>query len=112
MSSFKNIAIPTRNQSKRRNTESGPGQVNMPVVNAALKNRAIRVGRSHRFDVGQRLSMAPGGRDISRGASPCRVVFLLPYEGGALRYRVRSENENFERIVDETDLLPLADEAE
>jgi hypothetical protein len=51
--------------------------------------------------------MAPGGREFSRSASACVVLALLPYEGGPLRYRVRSDNENFERIVDEADLSPL-----
>jgi hypothetical protein len=56
--------------------------------------------------------MAPGGREISRGASTCSVVFLLPYEGGPLRYRVRSDSESFERIVDENDLSELPNELE
>ena len=53
--------------------------------------------------------MANGGRTISRVASVCCVVSLLPDEGGPLRYRVRSENEGFERIVDESDLSPLGE---
>jgi hypothetical protein len=33
---------------------------------------------------------------------------LMPYEGGALFYRVRSETENFERVVVEGDLSTIA----
>lgn len=33
----------------------------------------------------------------------------MPYEGSTLSYRVRSETENFERIVAENDLVPADD---
>jgi hypothetical protein len=112
MSSFKNIAIPSRNQPKKRGNEPAPVQHYVPATTAGVTARTAGANRTHRYVVGQRLSMAAGGRDISRGGAICSVVFLLPYEGGALRYRVRSDNENFERIVDEADLMPLRDEAE
>jgi hypothetical protein len=60
----------------------------------------------HRFHVGQRLTMARGSRDIARSAAVCQVVALLPHESGPLLYRVRSELESFERVVDEVDLAP------
>lgn len=106
MQSFKDIAIPSRNQSKKRGGEQA-GEATLPYVPATsvgLATRTSVAAHRHRFAVGQRLTMAPGGRDFSREAAMCRVVFLLPYEGGALRYRVRSDNENFERIVNEADL--------
>lgn len=109
MSSFKNIAIPSRNQTKKRGNEpSGePIKPYVPATNTGVPIRTTVAGHKHRFAVGQRLTMASGGREISRGSAICSVVFLLPYEGGALKYRVRSDNESFERIVDETDLRPL-----
>jgi hypothetical protein len=61
----------------------------------------------HRYRVGQRLVMARGSRDIARAASMCQVVAILPHENGPLLYRVRSDNESYERIVDEIDLAPL-----
>jgi len=111
MSSFKNIAIPSRNQPKKRGNEPGGEAVHhyVPATSVDATARTTRA-KTHRFAVGQRLSMSAGGRDISRGGAICSVVFLLPYEGGALRYRVRSDNENFERIVDEADLTPVPDE--
>lgn len=60
----------------------------------------------HRFRVGQRLEMARGGRDIARAAGNCQVVALVPHETGPLLYRVRSDSESFERVVDEIDLAP------
>ncbi len=58
----------------------------------------------HRYHVGQRLRMQSGGRSWARPETMCRVLALLPVEGGPLRYRVRSETESYERIVDEIDL--------
>ena len=114
MSSFKNIAVPPRSPTRKRSGEppDESRQVYVPATSTAVAPRSTHLNRSHRFAIGQRLSMAPGGREISRGASTCSVVFLLPFEGGALRYRVRSDNESFERIVDETDLSPLGNSLE
>jgi hypothetical protein len=61
----------------------------------------------HHYRIGQRLAMARGSRDIARPAAMCLIVALLPHENGPLLYRVRSDNESFERIVDENDLAPL-----
>ena len=112
MSSFKNIAIPSRNQPKKRGNEQAieSHRPYVPATNTGGGAPVSLTGRKHQFSVGQRLSMAPGGREISRGVAICSVVFLLPYEGGALRYRVRSDNEGFERIVDETDLVPIGED--
>ena len=62
---------------------------------------------THRYRVGQRLAMAQGSRDIARLAATCEVVALVPSENGELLYRVRSEREGFERVVDERDLSTL-----
>ena len=59
----------------------------------------------HRYRSGERLRMGNGGNIVSRAASYCTIVSLLPYEGrGALLYRVRSDAEAFERVVAEADL--------
>lgn len=110
--SFRDIAIPSRIHAKKRRGEAAGDAVDryVPATNTGVAARSFVTAHRHRFAVGQRLAMAPGGRDISREAALCRVVFLLPYEGGALRYRVRSDNENFERIVNEADLLALGEE--
>jgi hypothetical protein len=61
----------------------------------------------HRYKVGMRLLMTPGGVTVARQASYCKVTFVLPYEGAQLLYRVRSEIEAFERVVSESDLAPV-----
>ncbi len=73
-----------------------------PVAYAA---RRVAQQPAHRYRVGDALRMLPGGYSSARPAAGCRVVALLPYEGhGALLYRVRSDNEAFERVVPEADL--------
>ena len=55
---------------------------------------------------GQRVSLAVIG-----GASSCevyRIVRALPTEGRPLQYRIKSEAESFERVVDASRLQPLA----
>ena len=107
--SLKSIAVPPRVASKKGRSpfagDAAPAYV--PATRTPERSRVARSAHAHRFATGERLSMAPGGREISRSASACVVLALLPYEGGPLRYRVRSESENFERIVDEADLSPL-----
>ena len=60
----------------------------------------------HRYQIGQRLRMVAGGRSWARPEGPCRVVALLPHDSGPFLYRVRSETENFERVISEDDLTP------
>jgi hypothetical protein len=100
---FKGIAIPPR--TTRRGGELSKGYVS--ATSAPTHPRPVSPNREHRYAAGDRLMMARGGRDISRGASACLVISLLPHEGGPLRYRVQSESESFERIVDEADLSVL-----
>ena len=67
---------------------------------------------THRYHAGERLRMAQGGYSVVRAGSFCKVTALLPYEGkGALLYRVRSETEQFERVVAEGDLSRKLDDA-
>jgi hypothetical protein len=60
----------------------------------------------HRFQVGQNVHMSLGA--VHRGKSvACKIVKLLPYEGASYRYRVKSTDEEFERIAGEHVLSPL-----
>ena len=68
----------------------------------------IKPTPKHRYHVGQRLRLMGGGNYWARNAGTCRIVMLMPYEGGSLFYRVRSETENFERVVAEGDLATIS----
>lgn len=58
-----------------------------------------------KFAAGQRVSLV-GVRSFSASAPKgvYRVVAALPMEGGQQRYRVRSDGEMYDRIVDEVRL--------
>ena len=111
---FKSISEPTRNATKKRGAASDtrPPLAYVPATSTQVTNRSAGQAHEHRFAIGQRMAMAPGGREFARGAASCSIVALLPYEGGPLRYRVRSDNETYERIVDENDLSPLPSDSE
>jgi hypothetical protein len=67
--------------------------------------RRVQAQPQHRYRIGEHLRMGGGGQSIARQAAGCKVIALLPYEGrGALLYRVRSDTEQFERVVAEADL--------
>ncbi len=105
--SLKSISIPSRTASKKRAAPVAAVAPYVPATSAALTPRTTGHVAGHRYLVGQRLAMAPGGREFARGAATCTIVARLPHEGGPLRYRVRSDSENYERIVDENDLSLL-----
>jgi hypothetical protein len=109
--SFKSIAVPvTRRQAVGKAKRAAPATSDEAGGTVAeFRRQAPQHAAAHpvhRFHVGQRLTMARGSRDIARPAALCQVVAVLPHETGPLLYRVRSELESFERVVDEVDLAP------
>jgi hypothetical protein len=58
----------------------------------------------HKYRIGQRLRLIGSGSSWGRTSGLCKVVAIMPYEGTALLYRVRSELEQFERVVAEAEL--------
>lgn len=106
---IKSIAIPvTRRMPAARSVPPSdkPLPRSTPAEYAAAQIATAPSRANHRFKVGARLRMKQGGHSVARPASYCRVVFLLPFEGGQLLYRVKSEMESFERVVAEADLAP------
>lgn len=96
------IAVPvTRGPARVRMVESSPPALpqRLPANDSPASARS-----RHRYKVGARLRMNNGGQSVARQASFCRVTFVLPYEGGQLLYRVKSDAESFERVVSEADL--------
>jgi hypothetical protein len=65
------------------------------------------VAQPHQYEVGQRVRLLRGNLTLQRQASECVIEKLMPAVGPQWRYQVRSELENFSRIVTEVDLLPL-----
>ena len=63
--------------------------------------------RAHKYLVGQTVSVL--FNPVRPGAVSARftIVTRMPVAGPSLQYRVRSENEPYERVVVEEDLLPV-----
>jgi hypothetical protein len=57
-----------------------------------------------KFSVGQRVSVARGSTFGATAGGFCSVVTPLPRGAGPQQYRVRTEGENFDRIIDEARL--------
>ena len=73
-----------------------PGSVGTPA------GQEMRSPTSHRYKVGQSVSCkAPFG---SKPLGPCKVTAVLPPLGEEPQYRIRSENEAFERVAVEHQL--------
>ena len=60
----------------------------------------------HKFTRGQRVRLSPTRRGLSAGSgSSFKILATLPIErSGEIRYRIKSEAENFERVADESTL--------
>jgi len=56
-----------------------------------------------KFSAGDRVSVARGG-GVGGPSGAYRIVGALPVESGRRQYRVRSDGEQFDRIVDESRL--------
>ncbi len=115
MEKFKSIAVPLKG---RPAAAAKPRRAGHPQLapdqgvggRAGAPRAPAKIARptgTHRFHVGQRLRLLGGGSTWARSGGACKVVLLMPNEGGAFHYRVRSETENFERVVAETDLAPM-----
>jgi hypothetical protein len=58
---------------------------------------------THKFKVGQTVSMVPSFRSGAKGMY--QIVSLRPIEDGTKRYLVKSKDEAYERVVTEGDLF-------
>jgi hypothetical protein len=59
-----------------------------------------------RFTVGQTVRLLQSV--INRGKSiTCQVLQIMPFEGGSFQYRVRGQDERFDRIAREHELAEL-----
>jgi hypothetical protein len=74
---------------------------------ARLPPVAAGIPSGHKHRVGDRMRLRPGGYSVARQAAYCRIVSLMPQEKGPPLYRIKSELESFERVVTESELLPV-----
>ncbi len=61
----------------------------------------------HKFEVGQTVGLVPS--TLRAGATGAyQIISLRPSEDGTARYRIKSNDEAYERVVTESDLVPAA----
>ena len=115
MQQSKSIAVPLNRKMRKSATiqpaPRAPDEAE-DLVDFVLKRNArpTVAAPTHRYRIGERLAMNGGGRSVARAGAFCKVVATLPFEGhGSLLYRVRSETEQFERVVAEIDLSRKAE---
>jgi hypothetical protein len=61
----------------------------------------------HKFKVGQTVDLIPSTfRSAAKGTY--EIVSLRPAEGGNTQYRIKSKSEAHERVVSESELVPVA----
>jgi hypothetical protein len=66
------------------------------------------IERTHKFKVGQTVDLIPSTfRSAARGSY--QIVGLRPADDGNTQYRIKSKSEAHERVVAESDLMPLRD---
>lgn len=58
----------------------------------------------HKFKIGQTLNYIPHRINYSAGPGKCKIVRLLATEGEDPKYRIKCTNENFDRVVQESEL--------
>ena len=115
MEPIKSIAIPaTRRRGTGKSRASGHPAPSAEVRVNGLVSPARRVAgpvtpaAEPLYQIGQRLALKGGGNHWARTASTCSVTAVLPRDAGPFLYRVRSEAENYERVVAEADLSPVS----
>jgi hypothetical protein len=66
--------------------------------------RPIKAAPAHRYRAGDRVRLNAHPSTLQRAEGAYQVLATLPFEGNRLQYRVRNEEERYERIVSEDDL--------
>jgi len=66
-----------------------------------------RAGATHLFTVGQSVRLKKNPEEHTRGVEIYRITGTMPAQGNSLQYRIRSDQERYDRVVTEDNLEPL-----
>jgi hypothetical protein len=78
------------------------------VTAANIRSRnAGHDGRPHIYALGQTVRLI-GGVPIPRAAEFYRITATLPPQDGSPQYRIRADNESYERVAKQESLIPIA----
>jgi len=119
LSDLKSIAVPvTRKRAPAKSSSKSKSKTAAPAPEASLARAAWLMQRRtpiptrgptrHRFSVGDHVLVGPRTGSIPRAAGAYIIVAALPAEAGPLQYRVRNEDELYERVVVESDISELS----
>jgi hypothetical protein len=75
----------------------------MPLQETALTR--------HIYSIGDLLVLKEGPVRLARSTGTCKVLATLPETAGSRQYRVRFENESFDRCIAEGDIDPSRSKA-
>lgn len=116
MATSKTVAIPVRKKKAAAGTASPRPKTTVRTydqndllggsvtVGERRVARPTRAAPSHRFKVGDLVRLKGHRSVLQRADGAYSVLATLPHEGGALQYRVRNDEEKYERIAIEDDL--------
>lgn len=68
---------------------------------------AARVSATHRFTIGLFVRLRGGFGRFSRASDIYHITGTLPPRAGSPQYRIRNDNELYERVTTEDNLEPL-----
>ena len=107
---LKSIAVPVTRRPAGSSRPRRPLAAEEETLRPRLPQHSLvpaAIEPEHKFRVGERVRMIGGGNRWARAEAICRIVSLLPHETGPFLYRVQSEAESYQRVVDEADLSSL-----
>jgi hypothetical protein len=61
---------------------------------------------AHLYKAGQMVELRSAPKHSNRLSGPCEILSCLPHDKGPFFYRVQSQLEGIQRVVDEVDLSP------
>lgn len=100
----KSIAIPSRLKAGGKSSRAPKAAVVEAPVRRRIQPAPSRATPTHRFAVGELVTVTQPSRLSVPQAGRYRILRHLPYEGGTLMYRVQSEADIYERVVAEGDI--------
>lgn len=100
----KSIAIPSRLKAGGKSSRAPKASAVEVPVRRRVPAPANRATPTHRFAVGELVTVTQPSRLSVPQAGRYRILRHLPYEGGTLMYRVQSEADIYERVVAEGDI--------
>ena len=62
---------------------------------------------THKYAVGERVAVLPDRVNLHMRAGVYKITRTLPETNGGCQYRVKSEMDPHERVVDEARLIPV-----